>query len=94
MHGRYDTELMLRGAAARRLIADGEDPVRMLLEVVWPGHDWASSALCTRFSPCPVCAHDSGECMECGGTGLVTVAQLLTVETLADYLSQTAVQNA
>ena len=87
---------MLRGAAARRLIADGEDPIRMLLEVVWPGQDWAASALRTRFSSCPVCADDAVGCVECGGTGLVTVARrkLLAVEALADYLSQTELQTA
>ena len=87
MQGRLDSELMLRGAAARRLIADGEDPFRMLLEVVWPGHDWADSALRTRFSSCPLCADDTVRCAECGGTGLVTVVRrkLLAIEALAEH---------
>jgi hypothetical protein len=86
MQGRLDSELMLRGAAARRLIADGEDPVRMLLQVVWPGYDWAESALRSRFTACPVCVEDVVGCAECGGTRLVTVTRrkLLAIEALAD----------
>ena len=93
MQGRLDSELMLRGAAARRLIADGEDPIRMLLEVVWPGHDWAGSALLARFSRCPVCNEDAVGCEECLGTSLVTTARrkLLAIEALAErYALQTA----
>lgn len=86
MQRRLDSELMLRGAAARRLIAEGEDPVRMLLEVVWPGHDWAESILRARFTSCPVCVADTVGCGECGGTGLVTFARHkhLAIEALAE----------
>jgi hypothetical protein len=92
MQGRLDSELMLRGAAARRLISDGEDPVRMLLEVVLPGHDWAERALRTRFTSCPACLDGSPGCRECGSTGLVTVARrkLLQIEELAAYAFETA----
>ena len=88
MQGRLDSELMLRGAAARRLIADGEDLVRMLLEVVWPGHDWAERALRTRFTHCPLCTDGSVRCAECGSTGLVTIARrkLLAIESLAEAM--------
>ena len=41
----YDKGLMKRGEAARRVIEDGEDPFRMLLQAVWPDHDWAESAM-------------------------------------------------
>jgi hypothetical protein len=77
---------MKRGEAARRLIAQGEDPVRMLLEVVWPGQDWAEGALRSRFAPCPACPQDMVGCPECGSTGLVTTTrrQLLAIEALAD----------
>ncbi len=77
---------MLRGAAARRLIADGEDPVKMLLEVVWPAHDWAESALRARFANCPLCTEDTVGCEECLGTRLVTTARrkLLAIEALAE----------
>ena len=88
MQGRLDSELMLRGAAARRLIADGEDPVRMLLEVVWPRHDWAERALRARFTNCPLCTDDTVGCEECVGTRLVTVARrkLLAIENLAETM--------
>jgi hypothetical protein len=83
--GRYDAGLMKRGAEARRLIRHGEDPVRMLLAVVWPDHDWAESAFHTRLSDCPSCSGSAVGCAECGSTGLVTVArrQLLAVEDVA-----------
>jgi hypothetical protein len=78
---------MERGAAARRLIAEGEDPIRMLLAVVWPGHDWAQSAMLADLASCPNCSEESVECAECGNTGLVTSArrQLLRIEALAEY---------
>jgi hypothetical protein len=92
MQGRLDSQLMLRGAAARRLIADGEDPIRMLLEVVWPGHDWAESALRARFTSCPVCTEHAIGCQECLGTRLVTIArrELLDIEAFATLAYQTA----
>jgi hypothetical protein len=92
MHGAYDKGLMERGVAARRLITEGEDPVRMLLEVVWPGHDWAESAMHTRFASCPECSDGSPGCAECGGTGLVTSArrQLLMIEDLAAAVYEAA----
>jgi hypothetical protein len=87
MHGSYDRVLMKRGEAARRLIADGEDPFRMLLEVVWPGHDWAESAMLARLTSCPMCSDGAVACAECGSTGLVTTKrrQLLAIEALAAY---------
>ena len=92
MHGGYDRGLMKRGEAARRLIAQGEDPVRMLLEVVWPGQDWADSALRSRFTSCPACSHDMVGCAECGSTGLVTTTRrkLLAIEALADRVFRAA----
>lgn len=85
MHGGYDRPLMKRGEAARRLIAQGEDPVRMLLEVVWPGQDWAERASRSRFASCPACSDGTLGCEECGGTGLVTTTRrkLLAIEALA-----------
>jgi hypothetical protein len=87
MSERYDRGLMKRGAEARRLIAEGEDPVRMLLAVVWPDHEWAESAVFARLAPCPTCSDDAGGCAECGSTGLVTAErrELLMAEALADY---------
>ena len=83
---------MKRGEAARRLITHGDDPVRMLLAVVWPDHDWAETALHTRFTSCPDCSSGAGGCAECGSTGLVTVArrQLLAVEDLAAAVYEAA----
>jgi hypothetical protein len=87
MSERYDRSLMKRGAEARRLIAAGEDPFRMLLAVVWPDHDWAESALFTRLASCPTCSGDTGGCAECGSTGLITAErrELLRIEALAEY---------
>lgn len=92
MHGPFDNALMKRGAEARRLIADGEDPIRMLLEVVWPNHDWADSAILARLTSCPVCSDGVVGCSECGSTGLVTAERrkLLTVEALAARAYATA----
>jgi hypothetical protein len=83
-HGSYDRELMKRGEEARRLISHGEDPVRMLLAVVWPGHDWAESAMRTPLTDCP-CSDRTDGCAECGSTGLITVdrRKLLAIEELA-----------
>jgi hypothetical protein len=87
MSERYDRGLMKRGAEARRLIAEGEDPIRMLLAVVWPDHDWAASVLLAKFALCPTCSDATAGCMECGSTGLVTAERrtVLRVEALADY---------
>jgi hypothetical protein len=76
----YDKTLMKRGEAARRLIVDGEDPFRMLLAVVWPGHDWSESVLLARL------------CEECGSTGLVTATRrnLLAIEDLAATMYEAA----
>jgi hypothetical protein len=78
---------MERGAAARRLIDAGEDPISMLLAVVWPGHDWAESASLAELTSCPVCSDERIQCSECGNTGLVTAVrhELLTIEALASY---------
>ena len=83
---------MKRGEAARRLIAQGEDPVQMLLEVVWPGQDWGDSALRSRLTSCPACADGIVGCAECGSTGLVTTTrrQLLAIEALADRVFHAA----
>ncbi len=65
----------------------------MLLEVVWPGHEWAESALRTRFTSCPLCTEDTIGCEECLGTRLVTTGRhkLLAIEALAErYALQTA----
>jgi hypothetical protein len=59
------------GEAARRLIADGEDPFRMLALVMWPGRDWSEDALRAELVTCPQC-FGRDHCRECGGTGLVT----------------------
>ena len=72
---RYDRELMTRGEAARRLIADGEDPWVMLLAAVSPDHDWSESLLHAELASCPRCSNDSSDCPECGNTGLVTAAR-------------------
>ena len=91
MHGPYDKTLMKRGEAARRLITEGEDPFRMLLEVVWPEHDWAESAMLARLTSCPQC-DGTLACEACGNTGLVTTdrRRLLTIESLATYAYDTA----
>jgi hypothetical protein len=83
---------MKRGEAARRLIAQGEDPVRMLLAAVWPDHDWAESALHTRLTHCPRCSDSTVGCQECGGTRLVTTTRrkLLTIEDLAAAVYEAA----
>ena len=85
MH-KYDRELMKRGEAARKLIADdGEDPLQMLLTAVWPDHDWSESALYARLTSCPRCRGADAGCSECGNTGLVTAARqkLLAIEEFA-----------
>ena len=84
MH-KYDRELMKRAKAARRLVADGEDPLEMLLAAVWPDHDWSESALYARLTSCPRCHGVDAGCSECGNTGLVTAARqkLLAIEEFA-----------
>jgi len=88
MGERYDKGLMQRGAAARELIAAGEDPYRMLLQVVCPDRDWSEDALIATLALCPRC---EGEgiitCPECGGTGVVSTdrRKMLTFEALADF---------
>jgi hypothetical protein len=91
-HGQYDSDMMKRGQAARRLIREGEDPVRMLLAVVWPDHNWAESALHTRLMHCPRCSDCTVGCQECGSTGLVTTARrkLLAIEDLAAAVYEAA----
>ena len=82
----YDRALMKRGEAARRLIGDGEeDPFRMLLQVVWPDHDWDESVMLARLTACPKCSGSVPGCAECGSTGLVTEERdkLLSIERLA-----------
>jgi len=81
----YDRGLMKRGEAARRVIADGEDPLVMLLQVVWPDHDWAESAMLARLTGCPKCSDVGTSCDVCGNTGLVTEERkkVLAVEDLA-----------
>ena len=59
MFGTYDRDLMRRGAAARECIIDGEDPYRMLLQVVWPDHDWSESARRAELAACPGCSEIS-----------------------------------
>jgi hypothetical protein len=83
---------MKRGEAARRLIAQGEDPFGMLLAVVWPGHDWSESVLLARLTSCPRCAHGHGGCEECGSTGLVTATRrrLLAIDDLAAAMYEAA----
>jgi hypothetical protein len=85
MFGTYDKDLMRRGAAARSCISEGEDPFRMLLQVVWPDHDWAESAMLARLTSCPACRGRTSACSECGSTGLVTEERrkALAIETLA-----------
>ena len=92
MHGAYDRALMKRGEAARRLIAEGEDPFRMLLAVVWPGHDWSESALLATLTSCPMCSDGVIPCRECGSTGLVTATrrEVLVGEALATYVYEAA----
>jgi hypothetical protein len=87
----YDKDLMRRGAAARHCIADGEDPFRMLLQVVWPDHDWANSAMLARLIACPNCRGSTSGCSECGSTGLVTEehSKLLAMERLANLAYET-----
>jgi hypothetical protein len=91
LHGPYDKTLMKRGEAARRLISEGEDPFRMLLEVVWPEHDWTESAMLARLTSCPQC-DGTLACGVCGNTGLVTTdrRRLLAIESLATYAYDTA----
>ena len=88
----YDKELMKRGGAARQLIEDGEDPFRMLLQVVWPDHDWDESVMLARLTSCPTCRGSVSGCVECGSTGLVTDERrkLLAIEDLAGALFQTS----
>jgi hypothetical protein len=85
MPEKYDRRLMERGKAARQLIGDGEDPFRMLLQVVWPDHDWEDSAMLARLASCPRCSGALAGCPECGSTGLVTEerSKLLSIEALA-----------
>ena len=80
MHGKYDKELMRRGAAARQLIEDGEDPFLMLLQAVWPDHDWAESAMLARLMACPTCRGSKYGCSDCGSTGLVTEERSRSLE--------------
>jgi hypothetical protein len=86
MFGRYDKDLMRRGAAARACIDDGEDPFRMLLQVVWPDHDWEESVMLARLTACPKCQPSVSGCPECGSTGLVTEERnkLLAMENLQE----------
>jgi len=86
MSEKYDRGLMKRGEAARRVIADGEDPFRMLLQVVWPEHDWDESVMLARLTACPKCSGGAPGCDECGSTGLVTEERrkLLSIEALAN----------
>ncbi len=92
MFGTYDRDLMRRGAAARECILDGDDPHRMLLQVVWPDHDWSESARRAELTTCPACSGLRRPCQECGGTGLVTMQRwrLLAVEALARYVYDAA----
>jgi hypothetical protein len=92
MFGTYDRDLMRRGAAARECILDGEDPHRMLLQVVWPDHDWSESARRAELTTCRACSGLRRPCQECGGTGLVTLERrrLLAVEALARYVYDAA----
>lgn len=86
----YDKDLMRRGAAARDCIEAGEDPFRMLLQVVWPDHDWDESAMLARLTACPACRGSVSGCAECGSTGLVTAERRksLAIETLATLAYQ------
>ena len=85
MAEKYDKHLMRRGAAARDCIEDGEDPFRMLLQVVWPDHHWAESALLARLTACPKCRGSLSGCPECGSTGLLTEERrkFLAIDALA-----------
>lgn len=67
---------MRRGAVARSLISEGEDPHRMLAAVVWPGRDWEADALRARLVTCSACLGDASGCARCGGTGLVSIWRL------------------
>ena len=91
MGEKYDRGLMKRGEAARRVIADGEDPLVMLLQVVWPDHDWAESAMLARLTGCPECSDDGRTCDVCGNTGLVTEERrnFLAIEDLAKLAYET-----
>lgn len=91
MAEKYDRDLMKRGAAARQVIEDGEDPLRVLLQVVWPDHDWAESAMLARLARCPKCSDDGSRCDVCGSTGLVTEERrkLLAIEDLANLAYET-----
>jgi len=90
MHGKYDRGLMARGEAARRCISNGEDPFTMLLQAVWPDHDWAESAMLARLESCPRCSGSKSGCPDCGSTGLVTEdrRKWVAAELLADQLFQ------
>lgn len=92
MGEKYDRGLMQRGEGARRVIADGEDPLLMLLQVVWPDHDWAESAMLARLTGCPKCSDDGTSCDVCGNTGLVTEKRrnLLTIEDSAKLAYETS----
>ena len=81
----YDRELMKRGMAARQLIEAGEDPFRMLLQAVWPDHDWDESVMLAKLTACPTCSGSAPGCTECGSTGLLTEERnkLLNIEALA-----------
>jgi len=85
MADRYDKDLMRRGAAARDCIEEGEDPFRMLLQAVWPDHDWAESAMLATLTGCPKCSDSGRSCDVCGNTGLLTEERrnLLAMEDLA-----------
>ena len=91
MAEKYDKDLMRRGAAARDCIEDGEDPLLMLLQVVWPDHDWADSAMLARLTACPKCRGFTSRCPECGSTGLLTEerSKLLAIETVARVAYET-----
>ena len=88
---RYDLELMARGEAARRLIADGEDPWVMLLAAVCPDRDWSDGLLHAELASCPQCSDRSGDCPECGNTGLLTAARrkLTMIERIAELAHAT-----
>jgi hypothetical protein len=60
----------------------------MLLQVVWPDHDWAESAMLARLTACPKCSDAGTSCDECGNTGLVTAerTQFLAIEGLASAM--------
>ena len=58
----------------------------MLLQVVWPDHDWEESVMLARLTACPKCRASVSGCPECGSTGLVTEqrGKLLAMEKLAN----------